>query len=135
MYKTILVPIATDHNEYTKAALDVARKLVSKGGKIIAVHAIEPIPSYVLQYLPEGQLESGRIMVEEALNEEIGDAKDIQVELINGAAGSAIMEYAKRHQVDLIVIASHKPGLQDYFLGSTAARVVRHATCAVHVVR
>jgi len=39
------------------------------------------------------------------------------------------------HAVDLIVIASHRPGLKDYFLGSTAGRVVRHSPCAVHVIR
>jgi universal stress protein F len=33
------------------------------------------------------------------------------------------------------VIASHRPGIQDYFLGSTASRVVRHANCTVHVMR
>jgi len=42
---------------------------------------------------------------------------------------------AKEKDVDLIIIASHRPGLQDYFLGSTAAKVVRHATCSVLVVR
>ena len=36
---------------------------------------------------------------------------------------------------DLLIIASHRPGLQDYFLGSTAAHVVRHAACSVHVIR
>ena len=36
---------------------------------------------------------------------------------------------------DCVVIASHRPGLQDYLLGSTAARVVRHAACSVHVLR
>ena len=40
-----------------------------------------------------------------------------------------------RQQADLIIIASHKPGFQDYFLGSTAAKVVRHAPCSVLVVR
>jgi len=37
--------------------------------------------------------------------------------------------------VDLIIVGSHKPGLQDYLLGSTAARVVRHAMCSVLVGR
>jgi nucleotide-binding universal stress UspA family protein len=46
-----------------------------------------------------------------------------------------ILETAKEIGADLIVIASHRPGLQDYFLGSTAARVVRHAECAVLVDR
>ncbi|WP_371932559.1 universal stress protein [Pararhizobium sp. IMCC21322] len=46
-----------------------------------------------------------------------------------------MVEYAESNGVDCIIIASHRPGLQDYFLGSTAARVVRHAHCAVHVIR
>ena len=36
---------------------------------------------------------------------------------------------------DLIVINSHKPGVEDYFLGSTASRVVRRAPCSVLVLR
>jgi universal stress protein F len=135
MYNTILVPIATDHNAHTKTALEVARKLLSKGGRIIAVHAMEPVPSYIMQYLPEGQLEANRAMFEVALHDEVGGAKDVELALIKGSAGQAIIDYAEAHKVDLIVIASHKPGLQDYFLGSTAGRVVRHAKCAVHVVR
>ena len=33
------------------------------------------------------------------------------------------------------MIASHKPGFSDYFIGSTAARIVRHAQCSVLVTR
>lgn len=135
MYKTILVPVATDHSEHTKTALEVARALRAKGGKIIAVHAVEPIPGYVAQYLPEGQSEASRAQAEAGLQTETEDAKDVERVLIDGSAGRAITEFATKIGADLIVIASHKPGLQDYFLGSTAARVVRHAQCAVHVVR
>ncbi len=135
MYKSILVPIATDHSPHAKATLEVARKLCSKGGKIVALHVIEPMPNYVAQYLPEGQAEASRKAAEEMLEQETEGAKDIELALVSGAAGRAITEYADNHKMDLIVIASHKPGLQDYFLGSTAARVVRHAQCAVHVIR
>ncbi len=34
-----------------------------------------------------------------------------------------------------IIVASHKPNVGDYLLGTTAARVVRHAACSVFVVR
>ena len=135
MYKTIIVPVATDHSPHSKAALQVARKLRDKGGQIIAIHAIEPVPGYVAQYMPEGQAEASRAAAEEVLKRETEDADDIELALIAGSAGQAITDYAERRKADLIVIASHKPGLQDYFLGSTAARVVRHAQCAVHVIR
>jgi len=135
MYKTILVPVALDHRPTTATALEVARKLKSDDGRIIAVHAMEPVPGYVSHYLPDGQVEAGRAAAKAALVAELGGVDDVYAELIVGSAGQAITEYAKEHDVDCIVIASHKPGLQDYFLGSTASRVVRHAECAVHVVR
>ena len=47
----------------------------------------------------------------------------------------AILAAAEERNADLIVIASHRPGLQQFLLGSTASRVVRHATCTVFVKR
>ncbi|MBT8411941.1 MAG: universal stress protein, partial [Octadecabacter sp.] len=44
-------------------------------------------------------------------------------------------DFATDNSIDCIIMASHQPGLEDYFLGSTAARVVRHAKCSVHVIR
>ncbi|MDH3475684.1 MAG: universal stress protein [Rhodospirillales bacterium] len=38
-------------------------------------------------------------------------------------------------KADLIITGSHKPNVSDYLLGSNAARVVRHASCSVFVVR
>ena len=55
--------------------------------------------------------------------------------MVTGHAARTILDYAEQMKADCIVIASHDPGIQDYFLGSTAARVVRHAHCSVHVVR
>ena len=59
----------------------------------------------------------------------------VRAEITRGQAHHAIIEFAVKHGHDCIVIGSHKPGLVDYFIGSTAARVVRHAPCAVHVHR
>ena len=55
--------------------------------------------------------------------------------VIVGHSANGILDYAEKNEIDCIIVASHRPGYQDYFLGSTAARVVRHATCAVHVLR
>ena len=55
--------------------------------------------------------------------------------LVEGHSARSIIDYSETNGVDCIVIGSHKPDLSDYFLGSTAARVVRHASCAVHVHR
>ena len=135
MYKNILVPIALDHERDNNPTLYLAQKLLDKGGKITALHVLEHIDGYAEVYLSNDQLENRRTQAEADLVTEIADQKGVKPVLIAGQSGHSIVEYAKSHDVDCIIIASHRPGLQDYFLGSTAARVVRHANCAVHVVR
>jgi nucleotide-binding universal stress UspA family protein len=46
-----------------------------------------------------------------------------------------ILSHAKAAEVDLIVVGSHRPAMQDYLLGTNAGRVVRYATCSVLVAR
>ena len=52
-----------------------------------------------------------------------------------GAPATQILEAAEEIGADMIVIRSHDPGMSNYFLGSVAGRVVRHAHCSVLVVR
>lgn len=135
MYRNILIPVALDHDHPIDPALDVARRLVDEGGKITALHVLESLPTYATQYLPEGQLERRLEEARAAIEAAAAGHDDLATEVISGHPGRAIIEWADDHDVDLIVIASHRPGLQDYFLGSTAARVVRHSDSSVHVLR
>jgi nucleotide-binding universal stress UspA family protein len=52
-----------------------------------------------------------------------------------GTPWQAIDRVAKEENVDLIVIGSHGYDALDRVLGTTAAKVVNHAPCAVLVVR
>lgn len=135
MYSNILVPIAFDHDRDTSEALSLARVLAADGAKITALHVMEEVPAYVAQYLPEGRIEENRAELEAKLNADMGGLKGVVPVVVHGHPGHSIVEYGVDHDVDCIIVASHKPGLQDFFLGSTAARVVRHAKCSVHVVR
>jgi nucleotide-binding universal stress UspA family protein len=48
----------------------------------------------------------------------------------------AIIGYALRHRVDLVVMATHgRTGIPRLLMGSVAERVVRHASCPVLVAR
>ncbi len=135
MYRNILVPIAPDHGLGVTSAIDVALLLADGEGKITALTVAEAMPAYVTQLLPPGLLEKTRDELLTALRADVGGVKNIKSKVVIGHSGRTIVEYADQYGIDCIVIASHRPGLQDYFLGSTAARVVRHAKCAVHVIR
>jgi nucleotide-binding universal stress UspA family protein len=136
MYKTILVPIDISHIEAGNLMIDVARKHSDKETRIILLHVIEDVPNWVAVELPKDLLENSRQSAKEKI-QAIANASSIraEVEIRSGHPYKNILEKAKEEEADLIIIASHKPGLQDYFLGSTAAKVVRHAPCSVLVVR
>jgi nucleotide-binding universal stress UspA family protein len=81
-------------------------------------------------------LEDGQKMMVGRLETAAGSvSKTASAHVIHGSAGQAIVDYAEAHGADCIIVHSHKPELSDYLLGSTAARVVRHAPCSVHVIR
>ena len=136
MYDHIIVPIDFDHDALVKQGLDVANRLLSDGGNITLVHVIDDIPGYVATSLPEGVIRNKTTASEAAITK-LATAYGANCTGVvrNGNPSREIVTLAKKTDAGCIIMASHKPGLQDYFLGSTAARVVRHAKCAVHVVR
>lgn len=134
MYKKILVPMALDHG-ISPQTLEVARVLGGQGGEIIALHVYEAPQGAVSAYLDEDVVKAGYENARARLAEKLEGLDGVTPALVKGHSARTIIDFAEQNGVDCIVIGSHKPGLSDFFLGSTAARVVRHAPCAVHVHR
>ncbi len=92
---------------------------------------------YITAQLPKDLIKSAHQHAAEELTA-IANSAGIKVDQVIGSGGSAhsaILMIAEEQEADLIIVGSHKPGFQDYLLGSTAARIVRHAKCAVLVER
>lgn len=134
MYHKILVPMALDHG-ISKDTLKIARALCASGGQISALHVYEVPNGSVSTYIGEDTVQKGFESARELLVEKVAGLDGVNAEMTRGQAYRAIIEFAVTHDFDCIVIGSHKPGLSDYLIGSTAAKVVRHAPCAVHVHR
>jgi nucleotide-binding universal stress UspA family protein len=134
MYDKILVPMALDHG-VSSTTLKAAATLCNSGGQITALHVYEAPHSSVTAYLDEDTVREGLDQARQLLANKTADHRNVTAEIVKGRSYRAIVEYAEKHGIDCIVVGSHKPGLSDFFLGSTAARVVRHAPCAVHVCR
>jgi nucleotide-binding universal stress UspA family protein len=119
-----------------KANIDIAAQQASSGAKIILLNVVEDIPNWAAAELPSKLVDDSVQQAQTELKAIAGaTGMQMDVEVRAGHSYRTILEVAKEKQVDLIVIASHRPGLQDYFLGSTASRVVRHAACSVLVIR
>ena len=135
MYTNILVPISFDTDRDAAGAINVARTLAGDTGRITLVHVMEHIPGYAISYVPAEYLTESRRAIEAELAEMAGQLPNAEAQVVEGHSGRTILDMAEKTQADCIVIAGHRPGMQDLLLGSTAGQVVRHAKCAVHVVR
>lgn len=135
MYNNILVTTDLSNEESTIQALKKAKKL-SDNGRIVLLHVLDAIPAFALIELPAhvvaGQLPKTLEILSEMVKKS-GVKADTEVR--KGSSYNNIIEEAKIMDAELIMINSHRPGLQDYLLGSTAAKVVRHAPCSVLVDR
>lgn len=135
MYNTILIPTDFSHQEGTIQSLKKASTL-SENGQIILLHVLDAIPAYALAAFSDDMIKNVVPNTLQSLNnliEESGVKAEAQV--LDGGSYQKIIQAAKEKDVDLIILNSHQPGVQDYLLGSTAAKVVRHAKCAVLVDR
>lgn len=135
MYKNLLLPVVVDAQHDPAAVLAAARVLADEGAAFTILHVFEAIPSFVVAEIPQAVIVRTHSEIEEGMRQIADELPNATSAIVNGHPGKAIVEYAKTHGTDCIVMASHRPGFENYFLGSTADRVVRHAPCSVHVLR
>ena len=124
------------HLDEGHKTLEVALAIMSPDTAIILLYVMEDIPNWTDLDLPPKFKEDSMQSAREAL-ESIAKNTDkaIQVEVRAGHAYSTIQKEAEAANADLIILASHKPGLKEYFIGSNTSKVVSHASCSVVVVR
>jgi len=139
MYKTVLVPVDFSHIEKGSKMIERAKYLAdTNNSQLTLLNVIPEIPPYVAIEIPSGLHEK---LVENAT----ADLRDLvrkhdlpastKVVVESGNPAGVILAYAEKEKFDLIMVASHQPGLKDYLLGSVAGKVVRHAHCSVLVLR
>jgi len=137
----ILCPV--DFSAHSQAALEHAAELARRyGASLLLLHVVEPILYPVAYGLPPvAPIDYEQVAREAAARTLAGYASklgalEVRQRVEAGAASQRICELAKEQGSDLIVLATHGyTGLKHVLLGSTAERVVRHAPCAVLVVK
>jgi nucleotide-binding universal stress UspA family protein len=136
MYDNILVPVDLGHGEACEHTLRLARHLGGPDAAITLLHVLDPVPSFAALQIPPEVSGAYRKEVEEQLQEL---ARLIQpparFAVRQGSAATEIIEAIGALGADAVVMGSHRPGYRDLLIGSTAARVVRHAPCSVMIDR
>ena len=136
MYRKIVVPVEMGQLDKGEKILRKAMALLDEGGSLVLLNVAENIPGSLTIDLPANFIEQTVADSEErlkALAQSVGAPAEIMVRV--GSPAREIMAVADEVGADLVIIASHRPNFSNYLLGSTADRVVRHATCSVLVDR
>jgi nucleotide-binding universal stress UspA family protein len=141
--KSILVPL--DFSDFSSEAFSVARTLAADvGATIRALHVIEETihPSFYVtgqtslqSWYPEVEasaVKEMRRIAEKAWGPEV----PVEYHVKEGRAPVDIVAFAKRNDIQLIVMASHGlSGIEHLLLGSVTEKVVRLAPCPVFTVK
>jgi nucleotide-binding universal stress UspA family protein len=139
------VVCATDFESASIAALDMALPIAQKaGGRLTLVHIIngasrESAARYTLRSrVPEYHrflAEDAWRRVQEAIPLEARQSSSVHARVVTGAPSEEIVRIADEEQADLIVMGVTSRGaIGRRLIGSTAARVIRLAGCAVLTV-
>jgi nucleotide-binding universal stress UspA family protein len=143
--KRILVP--TDFSEPADAALTYGRELAGRFGATLHVlHVAENVYIATLgaetyaAVAPDLQREienTARVRLDELILDSDGSGPRAEAVVLTSASPAfAIVDYAKDHDIDLIVMGTHgRQGFTHLLMGSVAERVVRMASCPVLTVR
>ena len=141
MYDNILVPIDLNEESSWAKALPTAVSLCRDYGA--KLHVMTVVPDYgmtiVGQYFPPEAQKNIRDKAWEELKavttKYVPDDIELNHIVVKGSIYQQIIEAGARLNVDLIVMASHRPRLSDLLIGPNAAAVVRHSDRSVMVVR
>jgi nucleotide-binding universal stress UspA family protein len=143
--KKVLAPI--DFSEPSMKALASAWELAKEvdASELHLLHVVTPHHLLGIEAIPVGGREIAReaAMIEQAEEElvrikkdELENSKKVITATIVGSPAIKIGDYARENGVDLIVMSSHgRTGADSVLVGGTTERVIRHATCAVLIVR
>ncbi len=141
MYKNILLTVDLTEESSWKKALPTAVETCRCAGATL--HVLSVVPDFgmtvVAQFFPEDYenktVEEARKELEKLCAGGVPDGVTVKPIVAYGTIYEQIISVAERIEADLIVMAAHRPALEDYLLGPNAARVVRHSNCSVLVVR
>jgi len=141
MYKNILLSVDLDDKAVWEKTVPVAIQQCRAAGANLHVLMVVPdfgmsvvgqfFPTNYTQDVAKKLLEQLKVFVKEHIPDDIKSRSIIG----EGTIYETILKVSKESKADLIIIGAHRPDLKDYLLGPNAARVVRHASVSVLVVR
>ncbi len=139
----LLVPV--DFSDYSREALRYAHEwAILYDAAIDVLHVVEEDlhPAFYVGgvtsiYDAQPDLdEKVTAKLTEFVDEVLGTPDRVTPHVATGSAPSAIAEFVEDQAIDLVTLSTHgRTGMERFFLGSVAEKVVRHVSCPVLTVK
>ena len=140
-YRTILLPIDLNDPTSWADALPAATDIARGSGAALSLVTVVPdfgmsiVGSFFPDDFEDRALAEARSRLQAFAAAHVDPALLGELRIGHGSVYKEIIDAAAALEADLIVMAAHRPDLEDFLLGPNAARVVRHSRCSVLVVR
>lgn len=144
MYNVILVPIDISEDDLTHMVIPyVQTHAVLNTTKVHFLTVVPSLPyystlgmAYSAEFPKMAEIEQSALSKLNVIVQHFRlPIEKIETHVTAGSPKDQILKFADVIGANLIIIASHRPDITTYLLGSNAAAVVRHAKCPVLVVR
>jgi nucleotide-binding universal stress UspA family protein len=146
MFQRILVPV--DGSRYSRRAVEAAIEMAKcYQASVFLIHVIRDwsVPKEIMAMIKSGEItESRREILEDSAEIILGNARekfeqaglsDIKTEYVVGDPASTIVEYAKQHSVDLILIGHRGVSTHGNMIGSVARNLTNIAPVSCMLVK
>ena len=141
MFRKILLPIDVVEPEIAKEAIEAATALAKAfDSQLRLIHVTSPVVvASPMAVIPQAVYDELGVYEKSEL-QRLATPIDLPKATIStvvriGAVYPELLSEAEDWGADLIIVGAHKRSMATYLLGSSAAAIVRHATCTVMVVR
>ncbi|KNG94146.1 universal stress protein [Pseudaestuariivita atlantica] len=141
MFDTLLLAVDINDPEGTLRGAQVAVDMAKRDGSVL--HVLNVVPEQGMPIVGASLAPDHDETVRNAAHKGLEDwaaahvPQDVSAKLhvARGTVYDQILKAADRLGVGCIIVGAHSPMLKDYLIGTNAARVVRHASQSVFVVR
>ena len=141
MFKTLLLAVDINDPEGAKRSMQASVRMASQ--EEATFHIVNVVPDQGMAIVSASMAANYNDEVIEGSEKELkawADANipqelNAELHVVRGTVYDQIIKAAERLEADCIIVGAHSPTLKDYLIGPNAARVARHASQSVFVIR
>lgn len=141
MTQKVLCAVDLGQSDKSENVLTEASKLAGLHGAHLSVITVVPdfgmsiVGSFFDKDTLENALQKANEDLHDFVKKTLPKANDVQHIIALGTAYEEVLKSAQNIGADLIIIGASKPDLADRVMGPNAARVARHSSASVYIVR